>query len=182
MATNLAINELTFLCLAQHPTLGAVFEPHRSAHQRGLASIGCDMAGRSRGAREGIRFLRALAELLSSGQCVLDTKGRPPSDVLPERRIGWRDPRDGSCYLLPQVARRHALRIVGPEALGHLSDTALFSQLQELGLLAGHDEGRLLRKVRVIPGEPAQGVLHLVGRALGEVAPDQAARAQDEVA
>lgn len=170
IAANLAINELTFTCLAQHPALGSVFAPHRSAHQRGLVNIAADMAGRSRGAREAVRFVRALAELLANGQCVLDTKGRPPSDVLPERRIGWRDPRDGSCYLLPHVARRQALRIVGPEALGHLSDTALFSQLQEMGLLAGHDEGRLLRKVRVTPGEPAQWVLHLSARALSSAA------------
>lgn len=168
IASNLAINQLSFWALRQHPTIGPIVEKYAAEHTAGLAQIAEDMARRSKVAREATRFLKALSELIFTGRCALETKGQPlSSSILPERRIGWRDPQDGSYYLLFDVAKREVLKILGPEGLGSLSDDTLHKQLQDLGYIQTHDDGRHLKRVRLVPGANAQYCLHLTANAIG---------------
>jgi hypothetical protein len=176
IASNLAINQLTFWVLRQHPNIGPVLDRYAAEHKAGLEAIAIDMAKRSKVAREAVRFLRTLSELLATGRCMLEVKGQPKSTTLAERIIGWRDPKDRSYYLLFDTAKRQVLQILGADGLGNLSDNALHAQLAEMGLIASHDEGRHLKRTRLTPGERAQYVLHLVEAAIGADLPD------DEVA
>ena len=56
IASNLAINQLTWWVLRQHPTLGPVLEPYTAQHAAGLAEVAADMVKRTGSAR-GCAFL-----------------------------------------------------------------------------------------------------------------------------
>lgn len=167
IASNLAINQLTWWVLRQHPSIGPIIEKYAAEHRAGLEAIATDMARRSKVAREAVRFLQTLSELISTGKASLEIKGKLLSGNLPERRIGWIDEGDGSYYLLFDVAKREVLKVLGADGLGNLSDNTLHSQLREMGMIASSDPGRNLKKVRVIPGERAQWCLHLRAEAIG---------------
>ena len=144
IASNLAINQLTWWVLRQHPTLGPVLEPYTDQHEAGLAEVAADMIKRTRIAREAVRFLATVAELLISGRCVLAVKGARTNES-PDRVIGWRDAKTNTVYLLPDVAKREVLKVLGPDGLGILSDNALHEQIADMGLIASHDPERLTK-------------------------------------
>ncbi len=165
IASNLAINQLTWWVLRQHPTIGPVLEPYTAQHEGGLIDVANDMIKRTRIAREAVRFLATVAELLISGRCVLATKG-VRSNEPPDRMIGWRDDKTETVYLLPDVAKKEVLKVLGPDGLGILSDNALHEQIADMGLIASHDPDRLTKVARVEPGGKTVRLLHLHARAI----------------
>jgi len=165
IASNLALNQLTWWVLRQHPTIGPVLEPYTAQHEAGLAEVAADMVKRTRIAREAVRFLATIAELLISGRCVLAVKGARTNEP-PDRVIGWRDPKTDTVYLLPDVAKREVLKVLGPDGLGILSDNALHEQIADMGLIASHDPERLTKVARVEPGGKTVRLLHLHARAV----------------
>jgi len=164
-ASNLAINQLTWWVLRQHPTIGPVLEPYTTQHAAGLAAVAADMVKRTRIAREAVRFLATVAELLISGRAELAIKGAH-TNVPPDRLIGWRDARTDTVYLLPDVAKREVLKVLGPDGLGILSDNALHEQIADMGLIASHDPERLTKVARVEPGGRTVRLLHVHARAV----------------
>ena len=123
------------------------------------------MVKRTRIAREAVRFLATIAELLISGRCVLAVKGARTNES-PDRVIGWRDAKTDTVYLLPDVAKREVLKVLGPDGLGILSDNALHEQIADMGLIASHDPERLTKVARVEPGGKTVRLLHLHARAV----------------
>jgi len=89
---------------------------------------------------------------------VLVPKGSTSSEMA-ERRIGWRDTGDESVYLMPDLSRQAVEEALRPHGLGAISQTTLYAQLNSLGVIADHDEGRLTKVIRA--GADLQRVLHL---------------------
>jgi hypothetical protein len=65
---------------------------------------------------------------------------------------------------LRELARREVEWVLGPGGLNGISSRTLYEQLSELGMIAGHDSGRLTRRVR--EGGRLHNVLHLLPGAL----------------
>lgn len=174
VASNLASNQLTWLVLTQHPTLGAIATAHKAAHEQGLQAIAKGMATYTAEALEATRLLDALNELITSGKSILLERGQPPKPTEAEilngkgnpadRVIGWED--SEGVYLLFDIAKDAALRVLGREGLNNLSNQALFSQLDGLGLIAQKaTDGKTSRVVKVYPAR-TERVLHLKPEAL----------------
>jgi hypothetical protein len=158
VASNLAASQLTWWVLCHHPTIGEIAREHQAAHAAGLATIAGDMAQRTTTAMEAIRFLDVLRELIITGQKVLVPKGSTSSEA-PDRYVGWRDQKDESVYLAPDLSRAAVDYLLRPHGLGALSQTTLYAQLNSLGVIASHDDGRVTKVIRI--GSELQRVLHL---------------------
>ncbi len=158
VASNLAASQLTWWVLCHHPTIGEIAREHQAAHAAGLAAIAGDMAQRTTTAMEAIRFLDALRELIITGQKVLVPKGSTCSEA-PDRYVGWRDQKDESVYLAPDISRAAVDNLLRPNGLGGISKNTLYAQLNSLGVIADHSEGQLTKLLRA--GTDVQRVLHL---------------------
>jgi hypothetical protein len=113
---------------------------------------------------EASRFLALLIELLTSGRAQLLTYPETPvNEAERERMIGWQN-KDGSVYLLPDLAREAVERMIGRESLGALSDRTLHSQLASLKMLKSQDAGRFTVN-RKIQGKSTR-LLHLTEAAI----------------
>lgn len=104
------------------------------------------MASTTRYAREGIRFLETIRELIASGQCVL---GRNMQDS-PEKYnrgefIGWDIDQDSVVYVLPAVALNAVRKI--SEVI--ITKNSLYRQLEEEDAIAkkGQGETTLIKKL-----------------------------------
>jgi hypothetical protein len=119
-----------------------------------------------------MQYLQAVRDLLAAGKCVLLERGTPANDVnaYPQTCIGWRDD-DGSGYLIPSVTRNQVEQLLGSEALGGLSNRALYSQLEALGAIASHNDNRRTKVINVEGN--ATRTLHLAARALQEPKPSR---------
>ena len=184
VASNLASNELAWEVLGQHPLLGPLAREFEEAHARGLGLLMGEMARQTAENLEGVRFLEVLRQLLAGGECVLLHRrdaaiGREVAAHAAAYAaayaggnpvvVGWHAP-EGGAYLLPDLARREVERVLGGDGLNRISLDALYAQLDALGYVGGHEEGRRTKKVRV--GAATVRVLHLTGRALAVPAGD----------
>ena len=105
---------------------------------------------------------------MTGGRVTLLDDTNQPLPVIPtdaDRFIGWEDGADGG-YLIPDVAREKVERLIGKAGLGHLSNRALYTQLEALGAIATHDRGKSLKTIKV--DGKARKVLHLAPAALSD--------------
>jgi hypothetical protein len=173
VASHLAVNQLTYWAVCQHPLLRPVCKPYEADHRAGLELIAAEMALRTQEASEGERFLAALRELVGRDtddglRYVLLRRG---ADGLPAiergRFLGWYD--EHGVYLLPGQARAAVEQARGRDYLGGLSDQTLHAQLARQGCIASHEKGRHQQQIFVRGVK--QRVLHLVTEALFPPAP-----------
>ena len=167
LASNLAINQLTFWAVCQMPVLRAIFKPHETAHLAGLNLIAEEMGVRTQESSESERFLAALRELVGRDDddqfsYVLLRRDALPSANDRDRLVGWYD--DRGLYLLPGRAREIVEKARGRDYLGNLSDQTLHAQLARQGQIASSEKGRHLQQIRVRGSKPR--VLHLKTTAL----------------
>jgi hypothetical protein len=171
IATNLATNHLTWSVLCAHPHLGPVFQPYDSQYRAGIQRITGTMAGATAESLAATHYLTVLRQLLVSSRYVianLDGSGCN-LDTDRDRLLGYHAsaPKDG-VYLLPDVTRTAVERLIGPDALGGISATALYKQLDDLGYIASKDKNGTLKTARVGREQKATKVLHLRVEALSE--------------
>jgi len=176
VASNLAINQLTFWAVCQQPELRTVFKPHETAHLAGLNLIAEEMGVRTQESSESERFLAALRELVGRDDedqfsYVLLRRDALPSIGDRDRLVGWYD--DRGLYLLPGRAREIVEKARGRDYLGNLSDQTLHAQLARQGHIASSEKGRHLQQIRVRGSKPR--VLHLKTTALFPTEPAPAA-------
>ena len=162
LASNLAINQLTFWAACQQPDLRPIFKPHEAAHLAGLNLIAEEMGVRTQESSESERFLAALRELVGRDDAdqfsyVLLRRDALPSASDRDRLVGWYDER--GLYLLPGRAREIVEKTRGRDYLGNLSDQTLHAQLARQGHIASSEKGRHLQQIRVRGSKPR--VLHL---------------------
>jgi hypothetical protein len=164
VATNLAITQLTWQIMQQHPVIGPAIEDYTSDHTTGLTTLMHDMGSYTTESLEASRFLTMLVELLTSQRIqLLNYPNTPTTDNEREHMIGWKQ-KDGSVYLLPDLAREAIERTMGRDSLGGLSDRTLHSQLASLGLIKSRDQGRFTVN-RKIDGKSTR-LLHLAAAAI----------------
>lgn len=171
IASNLASNQLTWQVLERHPLIGEMAQRYRDDLKSGLAKIARTLSAQTAEALEGMQYLQAVRELIAAGQVRLleDTcVAARHADVHPQTCVGWQDGRGGA-YLIPGVARSEVEQLLGPAALGGLSNTALYKQLDALGAIASHDDNRRT-KVISVDGTSTR-TLHLAAHALKEAEP-----------
>jgi hypothetical protein len=173
LASNLAINQLTYWAVCQQSELRTIFKPHEAAHLAGLNLIAEEMGIRTQESSESERFLAALRELVGRDEddqfsYVLLRRDALPSSHDRERLVGWYD--DRGLYILPGRAREIVEKARGRDYLGNLSDQTLHAQLARQGQIASSEKGRHLQQIRVRGSKPR--VLHLKTTALFPAEPD----------
>ena len=170
VATNLALNELVWLVLMQHPTLGEWAASHMEAHLQGLQHTVGTMTNLTGQSLEANRFVDALRESIASGRVlIIKEKNVSPETLVDprdrDRVVGWSDSGKG-IYLLPDVTMSMLQRIVGLD-FGGLSKNTLYAQLDELGMIASKSADGKSTVSQRVGGKP-QRVLHLTGIDLDE--------------
>lgn len=164
VATNLATNQLTWFVLQHHPQLGDFARRYAQAHADGLVLVAEEMSRLTAEALEANHFLETLIELITSGRSLLLPFCNEPCDEERDRFIGWKG-RDGTVYLLPELARLAVERVLGAGGLNGLSNATLYGQLASLGLIESCDSGRHTKNIRSGQGKVIR-VLHLKAEAL----------------
>lgn len=166
VASNLAVNQLAWELVLQHPSIGPALAPYADAHRQGLRTIARTMAKSTVEAMEALQFRHALAELISSGQYrLLDRAVGSPGDYERDRTVGWFDA--NGIYLLPAISLAAVKRLLGPAAL-LISAQTLYNQMQQLGWLGATGSDKTT-KVISIGGEKVR-VLHWLPTVLADAA------------
>lgn len=164
VATNLATNTICWRIARQHPVIGNMIDQLSEQHDTGLRTIAGSMASRTAGSLEAERYLFALRQLLSLGRYVLQPRSETIGQFERDRVIGYQD--SEGIYLVPDVALAAALELLGRHGLNELTTNTLHSQLKSMGLIAGHNPGRLTRRLRMASTGRQDYYLHLVPEAL----------------
>lgn len=164
VATNLATNELAWLALMQHPTLGEWAAKYMESHLQGLLHTVETMTNLTGQSLEANRFVDALRETIGSGRAlILKEKTIAPESLIDQRDkdrvIGWSDGGKGA-YLLPDITITMLERTVGLD-LGNLSKNTLYAQLDELGMIGTKSADGKSTVTQRLGGKP-QRVLHLL--------------------
>jgi hypothetical protein len=165
VATNLAINELAWLVLMQHPILGEWASKYMDAHHQGLLKTVETITNLTGQSLEANRFADALRESIGSGRALVLKEKFISPDTLTDPRdrdrvVGWSDGGKG-IYLLPDITLTLLQRTVGLD-LGGLSKNTLYAQLDDLGMIAGKStDGKSTISIRL--GGKVQRVLYLTG-------------------
>lgn len=171
VASNLASNQLTWQVVEKHPQIGEVAKMYRNDLLQGLAAVGRTLSTQTAEALEGVKYLQALRALLASGRCtLLENRSKAPDhlDVHTQTCLGWKDG-NGGAYLIFEVARKEVEQLLGSGALGDLSNSALYAQLDALGMIASRNPGRHTKVIAVANSRVR--TLHLAPQALRESAP-----------
>ena len=156
VASNLAVNQLAWELVCQHPQIGPALRSYSQAHAAGLRAIARTMAKSTVEALEAHQYRAALRELLSIGQYkLIDRSIGMPSDYERDRVLGWFD--NAGIYLSPAIALAAVKRLLGPAAL-LISPQTLYGQMEQLGWLAGTDKTHTAKKVSI--GGQKVRVLH----------------------
>jgi hypothetical protein len=165
VASNLAVNELTWEIATQAPGIGATLQPFTAIYRRGLLDIARTMSRSTAEAMEAIQWRNAIRELLASGQYTLVDRalGQPTGGHERDRLLGWQDS-DG-VYLLPAIALAAVKKLLGPLSL-QVSPQMLYGQMEQLGWLARQDREQTTRKVSI--GGNKERVLHLLPTVLAK--------------
>ncbi len=170
VATNLALNELVWLVLMQHPVLGQWAAKYLDAHLTGLLNTVGVMTNLTAQSLEANRFVDAVRESIGSGRAIIiKDKGIAPESLVDprdkDRVIGWSDGGKG-IYLLPDVTLSLLQKTVGLD-LGNLSKNTLYDQLDEMCMIASKSgNGKTTVTVRL--GGKVQRVIHLTNMDISE--------------
>jgi hypothetical protein len=174
VASNLAVNQLAWELVCQHPEIGPALRSYSQAHTAGLRAIARTMAKSTIEAMEAHQYRAALRELIGSGQYkLLERSLGKPDNYEHDRVLGWRD-NDG-VYLLPAIALNAIKRLLGPNSL-LISPQTLYGQMEQMRWFAVKGAGQTTRLVS-IGGEKLR-VLHLLPTILD--ADDEGAAALEE--
>ena len=156
VASNLAVNQLAWELVCQHPQIGPALRSYSQAHAAGLRSIARTMAKSTVEALEAHQYRAALRELLGSGQYKLIERSLgKPSDYERDRVLGWVD--NAGVYLMPAITLNAIKRLVGPAQLV-ISPQTLYGQMEQLGWLAGTGGSHTAKLISI--GGEKQRVLH----------------------
>ena len=156
VASNLAVNELAWNLVCQHPQIGQALRQYSQQHAAGLKSIARTMAKSTVEALEAHQYRAALRELLGSGQYKLVERSLgKPNDYERDRVLGWVD--NGGVYLMPAITLNAIKRLVGPAQLV-ISPQTLYGQMEQLGWLAGTGGSHTAKLISI--GGEKQRVLH----------------------
>ena len=158
VASNLAVNQLAWELVCQHPQVGPALRSYSQAHAAGLRSIARTMAKSTVEALEAHQYRAALRELLGSGQYKLIERSLgKPSDYERDRVLGWVD--NAGVYLMPAITLNAIKRLVGPAQLV-ISPQTLYGQMEQLGWLAGTGAEKTTKMVSI--GGDKIRVLHML--------------------
>lgn len=165
IATNLAINQITWEILCQHPTIGPLASKYRQFHESGLEQVANEMGRFTATASPAARFVSHLQELLAGGRVVLlasRSEKVSPDAKNADRVIGWRGD-GGSAYLLPDATFEIVKRFSG-DNLGNATRNELYERLEDMGLIGSKDKAQRTKTVK-IAGSPVK-TLHLKAEAI----------------
>ncbi len=159
VASNIAVNELTWETALRHPTIGQTLLPFDAIYRRGIGDIAASMSRATAESQEAVQWRNAIQELLASGQYMLADRGlgQPATGHERDRLLGWRDS-DG-IYLLPAIALAAVKRLLGPMSI-QVSPQTLYNQMEQFGWIARRDKDQTTRKVSI--GGNKERVLHLI--------------------
>lgn len=146
VAANFCCINIAYALVCQSTLFGWLKEYQQVLDNLLRKSLG-RMAKTTKEAREGVRFLEALRELIGSGQVILGktklTSGKPEDDIpdttCSKAFIGWDDEKAGKVYLLPQIALREARKLNDIR----ITKNALYQQLDEMGAIAEKDKAQI---------------------------------------
>jgi primase-polymerase (primpol)-like protein len=161
VASNLAVNELVWEVLCQHPQIGPVLRPYSADHQAGLLEVASNMAQHTAQAFEANRFLDALRSLLSSGRALLLPTSKDPDTDSKVWQIGWADEKGEYLnFHTAFEAASQALRHTG--GFGNVTEATIKKQLGQLNILIRTDENDKNRyEIQKRVGTKKTRVLHL---------------------
>ena len=158
VASNLAVNQIAWELVCQHPQIGQALRQYSQHHATGLKSIARTMAKSTVEALEAHQYRAALRELLGSGQYKLVERSLgKPNDYERDRVLGWVD--NGGVYLMPAITLNAIKRLVGPAQLA-ISPQTLYGQMEQLGWLAGTGAEKTTKMVSI--GGDKIRVLHML--------------------
>ena len=156
VASNLAVNQLAWELVCEHPQIGPALRPYSKQHAVGLKAIAHTMAKSTVEAMEAHQYRAALRELLGSGQYKLIEKSLgKPNDYERDRVLGWVD--NAGVYLMPAITLNAIKRLVGPAQIV-ISPQTLYGQMEQLGWLAGTGGSHTAKLISI--GGEKQRVLH----------------------
>lgn len=165
VATNLAINQLVWTALSEHPDLKDLAAKHRDAHTKALSELANDMSVYTTQSVEALRLIELMRSLLASGRVILLRDRNMPAEMSDpvdrDRVIGWDI--DGAIYVLPEMLLASVKRATG-DALNNISRQALYDQLDGLGFIASKGSSGITKPMRL--GGKVQKVLHLKSEAV----------------
>lgn len=157
VATNLAINSLTWRAMCMCPALRDVLAPFTEAHTAGLLDIASYMADATSDALEAQQWRAALRELIQSGQYkIIDRAAGIPTGGDSDRVLGWKDS-DG-VYILPAIALAAVRRLLGPLSI-MCSPQTLYGQMAQLRWIAS--EAKESTTKVIVVGTTKVRILHL---------------------
>ena len=160
VASNLAVNQLAWELVCQHPQIGPALRQYSQYHAAGLKSIARTMAKSTVEALEAHQYRAVLRELLSNGQYkLIDKSLGSPSDHDRDRVLGWFDA--AGIYLQPVTTMAAIRRMVGQTQL-LISSQTLYGQMEQLGWLASTDKNQTTKTIS-IDGKKLK-VLHLLSK------------------
>ncbi|NLE46041.1 MAG: DUF927 domain-containing protein, partial [Chloroflexi bacterium] len=168
VATNLATNHITWQVLNQHPHIGPVLAPFSAEYEAGLQRIAAEMAHVTAECVAAIQWIRALRELVASGQGIIIDRSSKEYQHRDRKQdkdgsLGIRL-EDHSVWLFPEITHKAIEQLLGPKALAGTSHNTLYKQLDDLGYIASKGtDGTLVPKN--VYGTTAR-VLHLTRQAI----------------
>ena len=164
VASNLAVNQLAWELVCEHPQIGPALRPYSKQHAVGLKAIAHTMAKSTVEAMEAHQYRAALRELLGSGQYKLIEKSLgKPNDYERDRVLGWVD--NAGVYLMPAITLNAIKRLVGPAQIV-ISPQTLYGQMEQLGWLAGTGGSQTTKLISI--GGEKQRVLHWLPNVMDE--------------
>jgi hypothetical protein len=165
VASNLATNDLVLAAATKCPAFGDLIKPYRDAHRSGLREIAYEMGDYTCESLEARRFLEGLKSLKAAGR-VQFTPRQGGGDVANEKRVGWTD--EDGYYLVTDLALEAVEDLYQRSGgLGGVTKKTLYSQLEDIGMIAQSGRSRTTRPIR-IPGGKQKRLLHLKRAALEE--------------
>lgn len=161
VASNLAINELTFEAVRACPPLATLFDGFAAAHAAGLEEVAVGMARHTTQALESVRFLIGARSLLASGRYYLQSRLSPAPLEEHRRldRLGWFD--DEGVYINYPDAKQKVIALYREEGgLGGVSDNAIYKQFIQAKALANSEPDRATVRIYAASESNRPRVLH----------------------
>lgn len=159
IAQNLAINCMTWNVFCSHPVFKQLGESYREHHWQGIIKIARTLSTNTEGALEATRFMEGIRQLVTLQQALLPELDGYPSNTSSydhNRVIGWI--KDDHVYIMPDWALALFKKNMSDDLNG-FDQGAISRQLDGLGLLVSHNEGRLTKRLRV--GKISPGCWHM---------------------
>lgn len=164
LATHLAVLDMCWRIAFQHPVVGPILAPLEIDFRSGLDAITALSAESGAESMEAHRFLSAIQQAVASGRAVITQINDHSERYSNALHIGWYARGEG-VYLLPDIAIKAAVDVLGPRGLNDLASRTLYTQLDRIGMIATHDAGRATKLVK-IDGK-VHRVLHITQEAFG---------------